>query len=120
MKKSLLMFIALCLLSTTDYANLIAFKGNHELNIRTQSKLTVNLGDITNLTESDINNKIKLSTSSLAKSNYEKYLIVIGGSMHMEKVETFNFSIDIKGNLKEVQKELKTIAKVLIDLKNSK
>ena len=86
-------------------------------------KLAIDLGNISKFSNKDIDTKVKwYTTKFLAGNNAAKYNIVIKASLDPKqtedlKLDAISFKVDVKGTLAEVKKELKTISKVINDMK---
>jgi len=122
MKKILTILALAVIFITSSYATSKINPLVHE--IEDQSlKLAIDLGNISKFSDKDIDTKVKwYTTKFLAGNNAAKYNIVIKANLDSKqtedlKLDAVSFQVDIKGTLAEVKKELKTISKVINDMK---
>ncbi|RZK52495.1 MAG: hypothetical protein EOO91_19230 [Pedobacter sp.] len=87
-------------------------------------KLTIDLGNIDKLSNELILRQIRAYTKNFLKNTEaSRYNIIIKASTSPKKnhyeLKAISFTVDIKGTLSEVKKELETIDAVIIDLRES-
>ncbi|RZJ48691.1 MAG: hypothetical protein EOO44_20225 [Flavobacterium sp.] len=87
-------------------------------------KLTIDLGNIDKLSNELILRQISAYTKNFLKNTEaSRYNIIIKASTSPKKnhyeLKDISFTVDIKGTLSEVKKELETIDAVIVDLRKS-
>jgi hypothetical protein len=117
MKKLFFAILVLILATTSSYAGTPVISSN-QIAISNDQKISINLGDITNMSEQTIQEKIEASLQQINNEDLDCEIKISGD------VKIFFFSVHIeitvKGPCQEVLQKASNIAKTLMEnVKNS-
>ena len=87
---------------------------------QTQTKFTIDLGNISKYTSNQIKSTIaSLSSAYVSKMTTTNNAIVVKASSNRKDTKSFKFEATIKGNKAEIEKEMSTLHEVFFDLAKS-
>jgi len=115
--KKILTFLLLSSLATTT---LLAAE-NNQINISYQnipeSKLIIDLGNISKLSKKEIANKMeKLTSSYIVNNKSSKCIVTVKAVADRKDLDNFKFEVSTKGSINEIKKAIKSFPETIYEM----